>query len=221
MVSTTYKDLGGNLWVGYRNAGIQVISQNRIAYKKANDNLLAENTKGIAILSMTTAGKHILASTALHIFIFDEQNQKFGQTLLKNIFDSLPAPRKINLKNMVKFDDQHAWLVSDYQVLSCRISNERVEVLHKSPVFSPVLGNGLAVDGHLYVSSRDGKLLRFSFDNLQPDTLLISSPHYTNDTEMAKLSNGDIMLFMSGMHLAIFTPKTRKLKELKEAGMTK
>lgn len=219
VVSATFKDLGGNLWVGYRNAGIQVISQNRIAYKKANDNLLAENTKGIAILSMTTAGKHILASTALRIFIYDEQNQKIGQTLLKNIFDSLPAPRKINLKNMVKFDDQHAWLVSDYQVLSCRISNERVEVLHKSPVFCPMLGNGLEINGHLYVSSRDGKLLRFRFDNLQPDTLWISSPHYTNDTEMAKLSNGDIMLFMSGRHLAIFSPKTGKMKELKVAGM--
>ncbi len=219
VVSATFKDLGGNLWVGYRNAGIQVISQNRIAYKKANDNLLAENTKGIAILSMTTVGKHILASTALRIFIYDEQNQKIGQTLLKNIFDSLPAPRKINLKNMVKYDDQHAWLVSDHQVLSCRISNERVEVLHKSPVILPMLGNGLAVDGHLYVSSRDGKLLRFRFDNLQPDTLRISSPHYTDDTEMVKLSNGDIMLFMSGMHLAIFSPKTGKLKELKVAGM--
>ena len=219
VVSATFKDLGGNLWVGYRNAGIQVISQNRIAYKKANDNLLVENTKGIAILSMTTVGKHILASTALRIFIYDEQNQKIGQTLLKNIFDSLPAPRKINLKNMVKYDDQHAWLLSDHQVLSCRISNERVEVLHKSPVILPMLGNGLAVDGHLYVSSRDGKLLRFRFDNLQPDTLWISSLYYTNDTEMAKLSNGDIMLFMSGMHLAIFSPKTGKLKELKVAGM--
>ena len=219
VVSATFKDLGGNLWVGYRNAGIQIISQNRIAYKKANDNLLAENTKGNAILSMSTAGKHILASTALRIFIYDEQNQKIGQTLLKNIFDSLPAPRKINLKNMVKYDDQHVWLVSDHQVLSCRISNERVEVLHKSLVFRSMLGNGLEVDGHLYVNSRDGKLLRFRFDNLQPDTLWISSLHYTNDTEMAKLSNGDIMLFMPGMHLAIFSPETGKMKELKVAGM--
>ena len=72
VVSATFKDLGDNLWVGYRNAGIQVVSQNRIAYKKANDNLLAEKTKGIAILSMTTVEKHILASTALRIFIYDE-----------------------------------------------------------------------------------------------------------------------------------------------------
>lgn len=36
---------------------------------------------------------------------------------------------------------------------------------------------------------------------------------------MAKLSNGDIMLFMSGGHLAIFSPKTGKMKELKVAGM--
>ena len=219
VVSATFKDLGGNLWVGYRNAGIQVVSQNRIAYKKANDNLLTEKSKGIAILSLSTVGKHILASTALRIFIYDEQAKKIGQTPLRTIFDSLPAPRKINLNNMVKYDDQHAWLVSNHQVLSCRISNERVEVLHKSPVIRPVLGDGLAVDGHLYVSCRDGNLLRFRFDDLQPDTLRISSPHYTDDTEMVRLSNGDILLFMTGMHLAIFSPKTGKMKELKVAGM--
>lgn len=34
VVTATFCDLGGNLWVGYRNAGVQIISQNRIAYKK-------------------------------------------------------------------------------------------------------------------------------------------------------------------------------------------
>lgn len=71
VVSATFKDHGDNLWVGYRNSGFQVISQNRIAYKKANDNPLAKATKGMAMLCMAAVGNHLLAGTALRVFIYD------------------------------------------------------------------------------------------------------------------------------------------------------
>ena len=71
VVSATFKDHGDNLWVGYRNSGFQVISQNRIAYKKANDNPLTKATKGMAMLCMAAGGNHLLAGTALRVFIYD------------------------------------------------------------------------------------------------------------------------------------------------------
>lgn len=36
---------------------------------------------------------------------------------------------------------------------------------------------------------------------------------------MEKLADGNILLFMQGMHLAILSPKTGKIKEMKVAGM--
>ena len=219
VVTATYRDLGGNLWVGYRNAGVQIISQNRIAYKEANDNALSDNTKGIAILTMATVGKHVLAGTALRVFAYDEKNKHLEQTPFKNLFDSLPKPRQINLNNMVGYDDEHLWLVSEHQVLSCRINNERIEVLAKSPLFKSVLGQGLKVGNHLYVSSGKGRLLRFGFGKPQPEIIHISSPHFDNETKLAKLNDGNILLFMLGMHLAVLSSETGKIRDIKIADM--
>ena len=210
LVSATFKDHGDNLWVGYRNSVFQVISQNLIAYKKANDNPLTKATKGMAMLCMAAVGNHLLAGTALRVFIYDLQNRRIGQTPFRNIFDSVPAPQKINLNNIVMYDDEHAWMVSGHQVASCRISDECADVLHKSPVLKSLLGYGLKVGDALYVCSEGGKLLRFRFDNLQPDTIPIPSAYYDHETKMEKLADGNILLFMQGMHLAILSPKTGK-----------
>lgn len=219
VVTATFRDLGGNLWVGYRNAGVQIISQNRIAYKEANDNALSDNTKGIAILTMATVGKHVLAGTALRVFAYDEKNKHLEQTPFKNLFDSLPKPHQINLNNMVGYDDEHLWLVSEHQVLSCRINNERIEVLAKSPLFKSVLGQGLMVGNHLYVSSGKGCLLRFEFGKPQPEIIRIPSPHFDNETKLAKLNDGNILLFMLGMHLAVLSSETGKIRDIKIADM--
>ena len=129
------------------------------------------------------------------------------------------VPIIFNLNNIVKYDDKHAWMVSEHQVASCRISDERADVLHKSPLLKPMLGNGLKVGDALYVCSEGRNLLRFRFDNLQPDTISIPSPYYDHETKMEKLTDGNILLFMQGMHLAILSPKTGKIKEMKVAGM--
>ena len=219
VVTATFRDLGGNLWVGYRNAGVQIISQNRIAYKEANANALSDITKGIAMLTMATVGKHVLAGTALRVFAYNDKNGHLEQTLFKNLFDSLPKPRQINLNNMVGYDDEHLWLVSEHQVLSCRINNERIEVLAKSPLFKSGLGLGLKVENHLYVSSEKGRLLRFEFGKPQPEIIHISSPHFDNETKLAKLNDGNILLFMLGMHLAVLSPETGKIRDMKVADM--
>lgn len=215
VVTATFRDLGGNLWVGYRNAGVQIISQNRIAYKEANDNALSDNTKGISILTMATVGKHVLAGTGLRVFAYDEKNKHLDQTLFRDLFDSLPKPRQINLNNMVGYDDEHLWLVSEQQVLSCRINNERIEVLAKSPLFKSGLGLGLKVENHLYVSSGKGCLLRFEFGKPQPELIRIPRPYFDYETKLAKLNDGNILLFMRGMHLAVLSPDTGKIREMK------
>lgn len=129
------------------------------------------------------------------------------------------VPIIFNLNNIVKYDDKHAWMVSEHQVASCRISDECADVLHKSPVLKSLLGYGLKVGDALYVCSEGRNLLRFRFDNLQPDTIPIPSAYYDHETKMEKLTDGNILLFMQGMHLAILSPKTGKIKEMKLAGM--
>ncbi|MER8318531.1 hypothetical protein ABS199_19435, partial [Acinetobacter baumannii] len=92
-------------------------------------------------------------------------------------------------------DDEHLWLVSEHQVLSCRINNERIEVLAKSPLFKSVLGQGLKAGNHLYVSSEKGRFLRFEFGKPQPEIIRIPSPYFNYETKLAKLSDENILLF--------------------------
>lgn len=54
LISTIFKDAGGNLWVGYRNAGYQVISRNAVLYNLANQNLLSETRHPTSKLSSTS-----------------------------------------------------------------------------------------------------------------------------------------------------------------------
>ena len=219
VVTATFRDLGGNLWVGYRNAGVQIISQNRIAYKEANANALSGKTKGISVLTMATVGKHVLAGTALRVFAYDEKNGHLDQTLFRELFDSLPKPHQINLNNMVGYDEERLWLVSEHQVLSCRINNGRIEVLAKSPLFKSGLGQGLKSGNHLYVSSEKGHLLRFEFGKPQPEIIHIPNPYFDNETKLAKLNDGNILLFMLGMHLAVLSSETGKIRDIKIADM--
>lgn len=71
LISNTFKDAGGNLWISYRNAGYQVISENVMAYKYANRNPLADATRGMDIIAMQTVGNHILAGTTLRLFVHE------------------------------------------------------------------------------------------------------------------------------------------------------
>jgi hypothetical protein len=86
-------------------------------------------------------------------------------------------------------------------------------------LFKSVLGQGLKAGNHLYVSSEKGRLLRFEFGKPQPEIIRIPSPYFNYETKLAKLSDENILLFMSGMHLAILSPDTGKIREMKVAGM--
>ncbi len=218
LVTATFRDLGDNLWVGYRNAGYQVISQNRIAYMYANHNALAEATKGKDIVCMGRVGHHILAGSTLRLFIYDTQGHNLGETYYRKIFDLgdgiMPAP-KLALNNIVPFDDERAWLVGNHHVLSCCIDHEKPEMIGKAHFGKGVqLGFATKVGKDLYVSSQSQYLLRFPFGTAHPDSIVVDSRWYDEETQLATLHNGDVLLFMKDMQLAIYSPKTGKVMPL-------
>ena len=238
IVTATYLDMGGNLWVGFRNAGYQVISQNRIAYKYANNNPLAKITEGKDVISLEQVGHHILAGTTLCLYVYDAGIKKVSETSYRELFDAQPAPQKITINNIVKFDDKRAWVVSTHQVLSCFVDNDKPEIVSKASVrgvsssshYSSsssekrndkncLLGNGVKNGNSLYVSSLGKYLLRFSFGGARSDSILINNRWYDNETQLATLRDGNIFLFMKNMHLAILSPKTGKVSELKVSGI--
>ena len=236
IVVASYRDLGDNLWLGFRNAGYQVLSQNRIAYKYANDNPLAQTTQGKDVISLERVGHHILAGTTLRLYVYDEAKRRLTETYYKHLFDSVPAPEKLTVNNLVSYDGSRAWLVGNHQILSCELKNDKPQVVAKassvkissgkasmanasSRISSSLMGYGVKNGDALYVSCENGHLLRFHFGAMQPEEIPIKSKWYDEETQLTTLHNGDIFLFMKNMHCALFSPKTGTWQELKLTGI--
>ncbi len=223
LISAVFKDAGGNLWIGFRNAGYQVVSENISAYKQANDNPLATVTKGKDITCLTTVGNHILAGTTLRLYVYGatanmthpkgeehlQEGRKPQDFYYKDLFQGDTAAL---LNNVVAYDDTHAWLVGNHQILSCRLLGDRISTLDRISSPSPI-GTGVRQGASLYASCQAPYIIRYRFGSSQADNIPFTSPWYDEETQLAALHDGSILLFMKNMHFAILSPKTQQIKE--------
>ncbi len=86
LISTTFRDKYGNLWIGYHNAGYQILSTNRVSFRQANDNILARETEGRDITVLERVGRHILAGTTLRLYVYDTEQDRMNYTFYKDLF---------------------------------------------------------------------------------------------------------------------------------------
>ncbi len=214
----TYRDLGHNLWVGFHNAGYQVISTNRTAYQYANANPLATATDGRDIISLAQVGRKILAGTTLRLYVYDTQSQQLSDTYYRTLFDSVPAPEKIAVNYIVPNNDQQAWLVGNRQVVSVSVASGKPSVIDKTRSLG-LLGCGIKAEDKLYVCSNLHGVLCFSFGDSHPLSIPIRSRWFDEETQMTPLRDGNIFLFMKNMNLGILSPKTGRWQELKVSGL--
>lgn len=227
LISTTFKDAGGNLWIGYRNAGCQVISENVIAYKYANRNPLADATRGMDITAIQTVGNHILAGTTLRLFVYEA---KKGEPKYY-YYD-----KNTSLNNIVPLDDNQFWMVGNSYIKSCRIlpCNQLATLgtFRSSSIFSniaegsslsnsPSLGCGTRQASDVYVSCQAPYIIKYPFGAAKAELIACPSSWYDAETQLTTLQDGRILLFMKNMHLAILSPATQKITELEVSGAPK
>ena len=222
LISTIFKDAGGNLWVGYRNAGYQVISRNVVLYSLANQNPLTEETKGMDITCLTTVGKKILAGTTLRLFIYDTQSKQHNYTYYKEIFKE-QSPNKQALTNIIDMGQEKVCLVGNHEIISANITSGKLSVIDNVHILQQ-LGVGTRLGDTIYVCSKVPYIIRCKFRShkTEPnaiDYLPVSLPWYDEETQLTTLRNGDIFLFMKDMHVAIFSPKTSECKEIPLRGI--
>ncbi len=223
LISTVFKDAGGNFWIGFRNAGYQVISENLIAYKQANHNLLAETTRGKDITCLATVGNYILAGTTLRLYVYDTNGDAPNSFYYRDLFgDCKPTDNGIGkrqgnitstLNNIVAFDNEHVWLVGNDQILSCQISNGSIVRQSTIPSTS-IIGTGTSMGESLYSSCQAPYILRCKFGASQAERIPLKNQWYDNETQLTTLHDGHILLFMKNMHFALLSPKTQKVTEL-------
>lgn len=212
LISNTFKDAGGNLWIGYRNAGYQVISENVMAYKYANRNPLADATKGMDIIAMQTVGNHILARTTLRLFVYEA---KKGEPKYYYFEDNS------SLNNIVPLDNDRVWLVANNHIKSCRLlpGNQ----LSTTGTFrsSAVLGCGTRQANDVYASCQAPYVIKYPFGTDHADRIAYRNTWYDAETQLTTLQNGSILLFMKNMHLALLSPATGKITDLEVKGAPK
>ena len=213
LISTVFKDAGGNLWVGFRNAGYQVISENLIAYKQANTNRLAESTRGKDITCLATVGTHIIAGTTLRLYVYDDKDSEPKYFYYQDLFKSHKSTANdALLNNIVAFDANHAWLVGNNQILSCQFANGSLTPQSSISSDFPI-GTGTSQGEYLYASCDAPHILKYKFGTSQAETIPFQSTWYDDETQLTTLHDGNILLFMKNMHFAILSPQKQEIKK--------
>ncbi len=216
LVQAIYRDADNNTWVGYRNAGYQVVSDNQTAYLQANNNRLASATEGLDVTSLETMGQHILAGTTLRLFVYDTATDRLSYRL----YDELFGEHQV-VGDLVALDRSRVWLVGKHRLLCCEVQGDVIKVVGGAFAKGHAgcdMGCGVMADGCVYVSCSDGHLVRHRFGAPQAELLDVKSQWYDDETQMAVLHDGNILLFMRNMHFAVFHPQTGRISPLNVSG---
>ena len=216
LISCLYKDAGGNLWVGYRNAGYQVVSKNTVSYSLANGNPLAQATKGMDITCLETSRHQILAGTTLRLFIYDTRGKGLTNTYYKDIFRQ-SAPRRQELVNIVVLPDNRVCLVGNHEMVSAQVEGERL-LVGKRASHLPLLGCGTRADA-IYASSESPYIIRYRYGATKADSIAFQNKWYDEETQLTTLKDGNVLLFMKDMHAALLSTRTGKVSELQLKGI--
>ena len=216
LVQTTFCDADNNTWVGFRNAGYQVVSDHQTAYLLANDNLLARETDGRDVTSLETMGRHILAGTTLRLYVYDTMTDHLSY----RFYDELFGERQV-VGDLVALDQSHVWLVGKHRLLCCKVQDGGIKVVggaFAKGCADSDMGCGVMAGGCVYVSCSDGSLVKHHFGAPRAERLAVKSEWYDDETQMAVLHDGNILLFMRNMHLAMLHPQTGRITPFNVSG---
>lgn len=217
LISTLYKDAGGNLWIGYRNAGYEALSKNSATYTLANRNELAKATKGMDITCLATSGQLILAGTTLRLLVYDTQTKKLTETFYRDIFKQ-PAFRKQELGYLTTLPGNQACLVGNHEIVSAQVDRAQLHIGKRASNL-PLLGSGTRVGSDIYASCEAPYIIKYRYGATDADSIAFKNKWYDEETQLTTLHNGDILLFMRDMHVALLSTQTGSVRELNPKGI--
>ncbi len=217
LISTLYKDAGGNLWIGYRNAGYEALSKNSATYTLANRNELAKATKGMDITCLATSGQLILAGTTLRLLVYDTQTKKLTETFYRDIFKQ-PAFRKQELGYLTTLPGNQVCLVGNHEIVSAQVDRAQLHIGKRASNL-PLLGSGTRVGSDIYASCEAPYIIKYRYGATDADSIAFKNKWYDEETQLTTLHNGDILLFMRDMHVALLSTQTGSVRELNPKGI--
>lgn len=219
MIACEFVDSGGNHWVGYRNAGFQVLSHNIASYAHANCNELTRATAGKDIVCLKRVGRYILAGTTLRLYVYDMLTERIAETPYRQLFTTLGGADDAamhELKELVDLGEGKVALLSDDELVIGHIAAttlgiDRLHVVRQQGR----LGMGLKTGHILYVTTDGGVLLAYDWQKKALRRIKIIVPYYDEETQLAQLRDGGMLLFMKQMQLAVWQEQTQQLRSIR------
>ncbi len=215
-ISSFFSDAENNLWVGYQYGGFQVISMNNIIYESYNNKSINNLTRGLTITALGAVSNGLIGSTEDEIFYYTSSNNNYTHYSYKEIFSDSPYYRQ-TLEDVVPFEGDKVWLLSNVRLLSCTLSNGQINVIGRvySPLhMGPLLGNGIKVGNEILFTSASPYLLKSSFGASTCDSILVANKLYNNESKLTNLPNGEVLLVMKGLEMASYNPRNNKVTAL-------
>ncbi len=222
LITCAFKGSSGCVWVGFRNAGYQVVSDQATKFKTVNDNALCSRSRGKDVTCLARVGDNIIAGTTRRMYVADKMGNNVYERYYNQIFDSVPSGRR-ELNHAVAFDDTHVWLVGNRQVASCRLNGSQPVIesnAYGSKDLTTVLGSGTKAGKHLFVSSSNG-LLCFEYGAATPKRIGIDSQWFDEETQLTTLHDGRVLMFMRNMNIMLYDPSSSHTRTLKTSGAPK
>ncbi len=219
LITCSFRDASDCVWVGFRDAGYQMISGQSTGFKAANDNALCRKSHGKDVTCLARVGDNIIAGTTLRMYVADKNGNNVNERHYSHIFDSVPNGRR-ELNHAIPFDDTHVWLVGNRQVASCRLRGSQPFIesdAYGSKDLTTRLGSGTKANKCLYVSSSNG-LLRFDYGSATPHSIAINSQWFDEETQLTTLHDGKVLLFMKNMNIMLYDPSKRHTRTLMTTG---
>lgn len=216
-ISAFFGDSEKNLWIGYQYGGFQVISLNNIAYENLNNKAVNNFTRGQTITCLEAVGNDIIGSTEAEVFYYQHEKDAYKHYLYKDIFSDSPYYRQ-TLEDVIPHADNKVWLISNVRILSCTLENGEINVdkrVFGPKHFGPLLGTGVKIGDEILVTSSSSYLLRSRFGADICDSIPVDNKLYGNESKLVRLANGNVLIVMKGLNMALYNPDNNRVVQLK------
>ena len=213
-ISTLYEDNNHNTVIGFQNGGFQILPNRRI---RNNDTFqqLTTQTRGHSVGRLQSVGDALLLATEDGMISYRDDNNSLHQYFYYDTFNDSPVFRQ-TVNDIIPYGKDEAWLVTNVRIFSCRVVNGQVSLLSRAfgnDNVGPLLGTGVRQGDNILVASGSPYLIRCAFGSSRPDSIPVNDHAFDNNTKMASLPDGNILLVMKGLKTAIYHPASGKISK--------
>lgn len=199
----------GTLYLGFRNAGFDIISPNSIKIRSKIYPSLQQHTQGRSVSHLAASGNMIWGGIDDAIFRYDVSSDTYAEIPLDKIFDDSPYFRQ-QLKDIKTLPGGHLTLVTDVRYAFCHYDG--VKLVRDSLFKSGILTGQCIADHHgTFITASNGNLL-CHLPKQKEMAIKIAVPSYNQSAQLLGLSRNALWVLCENTDLLAIDVSNRKVK---------